>query len=178
LYSVDPVRAQHFSTCKFYRVLCKLFFKLGCDLIIELDADPARIQPADTVPKLPELLDQRRLPDGNGLNRKKTSENSVLFRVMASDRKPGGFFTAEDDLVLIYQCTDILESNRRFKNLDSAIFRNPINKVRSSNAASNSELPSASFDQIVCQKSNKFVRRDERSIVSYNPKSIAITVGR
>ena len=74
-----------------------------------------------------ELFAETLAANRDGLSRQQTRDQTILLRVMPSDREACGFFAAEDDLVFNYQFADELETYRRFVNLQAAILCNPVN---------------------------------------------------
>src|SRR3954451_7582553 len=97
---------------------------------------------------------------------------------MAAYRETCGFLAAKYDLVFIYQFADEFEPDRRFMKLNAPVFCYAIDQVRCRNASRHALRPSSAFNQIICQKSDQLIRRNELAIAVDHSKPVRITVGR
>src|SRR6187399_1102746 len=95
---------------------------------------------------------------------------------MPAYRETGGFLTAQNYLVSIYQFADVLKTDRRFVQRQAPLSRDPVYQVRGRHASCHALCPAAALGQIICQKGDEVVWCNKFAITVDNTKSVAVAI--
>src|SRR5579884_3435333 len=94
-----------------------------------------------------------------------------------TNRQSGTFFTADGNLVLLDQFTNVLETDGGLVQFDAVMLGERVNKVGSSDGFGDAILPAAALDQIVEQECDDVIGLKKRAILVDDAKAVGITVG-
>src|SRR5438105_3234610 len=94
-----------------------------------------------------------------------------------SDRKPSAFFSADGDLVLLDELSNVFEPDRRFVQLDSMMLRQGVNHVGCSNRLSHAVFPPSALYEVVEQNRDDIVGLKKRAIFIDDSEAVGVAIG-
>ena len=88
---------------------------------------------------------------GEHFSDEQAGEDAIFLRYVAANGEPGALFSAHSDFIFANELADVLESDRRFEQLQASIFCHSVDQVRCRNASCDADRPTAALGQIICQ---------------------------